>query len=454
MKKIFKNLAAFLVMIAIGVAIFMMMQKNKKPAEHTDGQLPAKPVEVLTVKRQPFKAHVTGYGNVQPAIVLRGKAEVSGKVSYVHPELKAGGSIPKGTVVLKIDPEDYEVSLKQTQADLASSKSQLDQLKQEEQSTRRSLELAKQNLRLGEKELERTRGIWEKRLISRSTLDAEEQKVIQLRQSVSDLQGQLNTYSSRKSSATAQLSRSTQQVRGQTTNLGRTEITMPFDARISSASAEKGEFVSTGTTVFEATSIDGVEISAEIPLPHMRTLFAAMQGQSIDISPSNLKAALGSLGLQATVRLVDEAIPKAIWEARVARFGESVDPTKRTLSVVVAVDKPYENIVLGERPPLLKGMFVSVELFAPESQALVIPRKALHQGRVYIVNKQQQLEIRDVEILTQQGNQAVIAAGLEEGEQVIINDLIPVIPGMPLAPMENGKLLVQAETASKKQETE
>lgn len=454
MKKIFKNLAAFLVMIAIGVAVFMIMQKNKQAVAHTDEHLPAKPVEVITVKRQPFKAHVKGYGNVQPAIVLRGKAEVSGKVSYVHPELKAGGSIPKGTVVLKIDPEDYEVSLKQTQADLASSKSQLDQLKQEEQSTRRSLELAKQNLRLGEKELERTRGIWEKRLIARSTLDAEEQKVIQLRQAVSDLQGQLNTYSSRKSSASAQLSRSTQQVKGQTTTLGRTEITMPFDARISSASAEKGEFVTTGTTVFEATSIDGVEISAEIPLPHMRTLFAAMQGKNIDISPSNLKASLAGLGLQAKVRLVDENIPKAVWDARVARFGESVDPTKRTLGVVVAVDKPYENVVLGERPPLLKGMFVSVELFAPESQAIVIPRKALHQERVYIVNEEQALEIRDVEIQALQSNQAVIAAGLEEGEQVIVNDLIPVIPGMPLAPMENGKLLVQAETSNKKQDAE
>lgn len=454
MKKIFKNLAAFLVMIAIGVAVFMMMQKNKKPVEHSEGELPAKPVEVLTVKREPFKAHVTGYGYVQPAIVLRGKAEVSGKVSYVNPELKAGGSIAKGEVVLKIDPEDYEVSLQQTKADLASSKSQIDQLKQEEQTTRRSLELAKQNLRLGEQELERTRDIWKKRLIARSTLDAEEQKVIQLRQQVSDLQGQLNTFSSRISSANAQLSRSNQQVKGQTTTLGRTEITMPFDARISSASAEKGEFVSVGTPVFEATSIDGVEISAEIPLPHMRTLLAAMQGQDLDISPSNLKAALAGLGIEAVVRLVDENIPTAMWKARVARFGESVDPIKRTLAVVVAVDKPYENVVVGERPPLLKGMFVSVALFAPASSALIIPRKALHQGRVYLVNKEQKLEIRDVDVMAQQGDQVVIAAGLEEGEQVIVNDLIPVIPGMPLAPMENGKRLVQAEKLGQKQEAQ
>ena len=52
---------------------------------------------------------ITAYGNVEPAITLNSMAEVSGKVSYVHPNLKAGETIPAGTPVVRIDAEDYAV---------------------------------------------------------------------------------------------------------------------------------------------------------------------------------------------------------------------------------------------------------------------------------------------------------------------------------------------------------
>lgn len=66
---------------------------------------------------------------------------------------------------------------------------------------------------------------------------------------------------------------------------------------------------------------------------------------------------------------------------------------------------------------------------------MVIPRKAIHHGRVYVASKDNRLQIKAVEIQQQQGDLVVIRNGLEEGEQVIINDLVPVIEGMPLAPV-------------------
>lgn len=431
-----KNLLIFLIMIAIGVGIAIYMMKSKDKVEHTDTAMQPRAVEVITLEKQPFSATATAYGYVEPAVVLRGKAEVSGKASYVHPELREGGSIPAGTVVVRIDPEDYKTNLQQTKADLAANQSQLAQIEQEEANTRRSLQLAQENLRLGQQELARVKSIWEKRLIARSVLDSEEQRVIQLRQTVSDLQGQLNTYQSRRDSANAQINRSQQQVKGQKTTLGRTEITIPFDARISSASVENNEFVATGNVLFEAINTDGVEIEAELPLMHMRALVSAMRGKAVDANPANTKALLESLGLKATVRLVNAPDSQATWEGRVARIAEAVDPTRRTLGIVIAVDKPYDNVVIGEKPPLLKGMYVAVELYAPETDALVIPRKALHQGHVYLMDDTQKLEVRPVRVQAQQGNQVIIAEGLQAGEQLIVNDLVPVIKGMPLKAIE------------------
>ena len=80
-------------------------------------------------------------------------------------------------------------------------------------------------------------------------------------------------------------------------------------------------------------------------------------------------------------------------------------------------------------------MFTAVELYAPQREAIVIPRKAIHHGRVYVVSEDKRLQIKAIEIQQQQGDLVVIQSGLHEGDQIIISDLVPVIEGMPLTPV-------------------
>ncbi|WP_051221568.1 efflux RND transporter periplasmic adaptor subunit [Neptunomonas japonica] len=443
MKALFQKPFMFFVMLLIGAALAAFMIKSKPTIEHSTTGMPAKAVDVITVRPIEISPHVTAYGTVEPAIALKTKAQVSGKISYLHPGLQSGGSILQGTLVAKIDPEDSQISLSQSEADLRANLSSLAQLNEEEKTTRRSLQYARQNLRVGEKELARIRDIWDKQLISRSTLDAEEQKVLQLRQSTTDLQGQLNTYASRKDSTKAQIERATQQVKGQTTTLGRTEIYMPFDARVGEVLIEEGEYVTVGTYLFESLAINRIEINAQLPVQKMRTLISSgmPQGEA-DTLGFDLSQIMEQLNFSAHVSLVG-ASSEAHWEAKLLRFSESVDPVRRTLGVVVAVDNPYQKVIPGKRPPLIKGMYTAVDLYAPAYQAIVIPRSALHEGRVYLSNTQQQLEIRSVNVLFNQDNLIIIESGLEAGEQIIINDLIPVIEGMPLQPI----LDIQRESA-------
>ena len=153
-------------------------------------------------------------------------------------------------------------------------------------------------------------------------------------------------------------------------------------------------------------------------------------------NPIVLQAALSSMKLEARVRLVGDASHLTIWDATLIRLSESVDPTRDTIGLVVVVNKPYEGIVPGKRPPLLKGMYTSVEFFSPAKPALVLPRRAVHQGRVYVATDENTLAIRSVNVLFTQGNLVVLSddedAGLKVGEKVIISDVVPVIEGLPL----------------------
>jgi multidrug efflux pump subunit AcrA (membrane-fusion protein) len=330
-------------------------------------------------------------------VLVLAKAEVAGKISYIHPLLKQGGNLAQGTVALRIEPTTYEFSLTQSQAVLAASQSALVQLEVEENTTRGSLDIAKKNLEVGKKELDRLLVVWEKKLISRSVVDAEEQKVLQLRQQVEDLQGKLTGFASRKAATQAQIRQSESQLAQSQDTLGRTEVRVPFDARIGEVLVEKGEFTGVGNVLFEASGIQAVEINAHL---------VGFEGDT------------------------------AKWKGELLRIGESIDPTRDTLGIVVAVNNPYEGVIPGKRPPLLKGMYTAVELYAPAREVIVLPRKAIHQGRVYIAKANNQLEIREVNILIRQGRLVILDGGVAEGEKVIITDVIPVINGLPLNPIE------------------
>lgn len=448
MKHLLSSRWALPALIILGLVLAIILVKSRKPLEHTNTQLESRPVAVLEIAPIPFRAQVTGYGRVEPAISLQSMAEVSGKISYIHPELKQGASLSAGTLVIKIDPEDYEVSLKQAQAELSASQFTLKQLEEEEKTVVNSLELAQENLSKGEKELQRMQQLLGKQLVSQSAVDQEEQRTLQLRQQVTELQGQLNTFSSRKSSEKARIERYQQQIRSQQTRLNRTEIRLPFDARIGSVNVEKDQFVNVGTTLFEALDIKGVEINTQLPIQHMRMLVSHMDNMPAPETPTPFSEnVMENLHLDARVRLVG-ADDYLSWDARVLRIGESIDPTRNTVSLVVAVDNPYEKMIPGKRPPLLKGMYTAVDITAPAQQAIVIPRPALHENRVYLVNAEQQLEIRPVKVRFKQGDLAVIDSGLNNGDKLIITDLYPVIEQMPVTPQPDSqaeqKLLDQA----------
>ena len=433
-----KRYFSLFIAIALALIIAIILVKFKPEMQHKATEMPSKAVEIITASNIPFRARVTAYGNVEPAITLNSTAEVSGKTSYVHPNLKAGETILANTVVVRIDAKDYAGTLKQTEADLSASRSSLKELGEEEKSTRRSLQLAKNNLSVGETEYARIRGGYEKAAISKSALDAEEQKVIQLQQQVEELQGKINGFGSRGEAIKAQIARAKQEVENKEIVLGRTEISLPFDARIGTVSVDKNEFVAVGSSLFEAVDLKGVEITAQLPIDSMQKLVSHLEG-TINNNGQLIRAGgriNDRLKLSAKVRLVN-GMPSAVWEARVLRISDSIDPTRQTLGMVVGVEDSYDKMIPGKRPPLIKGMYTSVDIFAPERSALVIPRKAVHQGRVYVADADNRLEIRSVDIQLMQGDLVVIRGGIEPGEKVIITDLIPVIEGMPLQIIAN-----------------
>ncbi len=441
MKKILKKLIVLPAILITAIVIVVILVKTKSPAEHEEKGYPQKAVEVITAKKIPFRANAMAFGHVEPAVLLKAKSEVSGKIVYIHPNLEKGASIDQGTIVLRIEPTTFEISLNQSTAALAGSQSALTQLQAEEKSTKSALLIAQKKLAVQKKELERMQQLIAKGTISQSTLDREDQAVLTQHQQIQDIQGKLSSFASRRAAINAQIKQSESLVNKSKDTLGRTEISMPFDARVGAVTVEEGEFVQAGGALFEASGVRAVEINARLPLNQFRRLVSGVfdlhDTPSMSLSSaSSLQSALAKMQLEARVRLVGNSSGSSIWDGQLIRLSESVDPIRDTLGLVIAVNDPYEGVIPGVRPPLLKGMYASVELFSPSRPALVLPRKAVHQGRVYVAEADDTLSIRSLDILFTQRNLVVVAetenAGINAGERVIISDVIPVMHGLPL----------------------
>ncbi len=140
------------------------------------------------------------------------------------------------------------------------------------------------------------------------------------------------------------------------------------------------------------------------------------------------------IGLSAKVRL-PLFNREAQWNGVFRRTGESMDISTGAITVYIEVSDPYKKVIPGVRPPLIPNMYTEVELTGKSKESRkVIPFSAIHDGELYIVDAQNRLVKKRVEVESIIGNMAVIAQGLEEKSMVVTTDLVPAIEGMLLVP--------------------
>ncbi|MBK8908339.1 MAG: efflux RND transporter periplasmic adaptor subunit [Rhodospirillales bacterium] len=423
--------------IVVGVAFLAIQLRGREVPEQGAAREIARPVRVIEARPTDFVPRAVGYGFAEPGSVWNGVAQVSGTISERHPDLEAGRLFDAGTVIFRIDPSDYKLRAAQIQASIQSVKAELAELDINEQNTRVSLDIERRMDELAKDDLARKRSLLQRGNVSESVVDEAEQAVLLARQKVQELENQLNVLPARRQVLEATVALNEARLGEARLNLQRTALAVPFDARIAEVRAEQNQYVSVGEVLAVADSIDVAEVAAQVPIEQM----AALVRGDVDLrqlSASEIGQVPKQFGLDARVHLRTGSVT-ASWNARVDRISPSLDPETRTVGVVVAVDEPYRQAVPGEKPPLIKNMYVQVDLTGPpRPDRIVIPRVALHGSPdaplVYIADGEDRLIVRPVIVGPVQGDEVVIRSGIAPGERVVVSDLIPAINGMLLAP--------------------
>jgi RND family efflux transporter MFP subunit len=387
-------------------------------------------VRVVPVEPAPLVPVARGWGNVRAADTWTAVSEVRGTVIWRHADLAEGRVVAAGEVILRIDPTDYQLAIAQAEADLAALRAEVAQIEAEDLNTRRVLALEEARLALTESDAARTRELVAQGTAPQARADEAERAVLAARRVTVELQNALALIAPRTERNAAQMARTQAALERAERDLAHTEITAPFDMRITSAPADLYQVVAIGQTLAAGEGLERAEILAQVPIPAFQRLLSgfSMDGTVIEA----MRASPAEVG----VAVVPVGNPGQVWQGRVSRIEPALDPRARTVQVVIEVADPFTGANPPERIPLVPNLQVEVTLTgAALADVVAVPETALHGGLVYLSDDRNRLELRPVEVAFRQAGQAVIASGLESGEWLILDDIAPAIPGLSLVPV-------------------
>jgi RND family efflux transporter MFP subunit len=383
MRKVLKAVL-FLAIVGAGYGIYLYMEASRAvPHRQTPGQKPTL-VEVAEAKPAAEPVMVSAMGTVMAAQTVTIIPEVSGRIVDQSPRLVPGGRFSKGQILVRIDPADYDLMLKQQQARVVQTR----------------MELARERGLKSVAERE-----WN--LIRDEVQPTEEGKKLALRE-IQLENAQAAVDAAQSTLDQARLMRE------------RTVIKAPFNAVVTEEFVDRGQVVSPASRIATLVATDMFWVQVSVPVDRLSWI--------------HIPGVNSQEGSPAEV--IQQAGPdlRVERQGRVIKLDSSLDPKGKMARLLVEVDDPLgtpgEN---GTVMPLLLGGFVNVRIRGPLVQdALAIPSQALReQNRVWVMSEKK-LQIRKVEVVWNREDTVFVRGSLRPGERIVTSRITTPIEGMLL----------------------
>jgi RND family efflux transporter MFP subunit len=340
---------------------------------------PPPKVDVATPIQRPVTRYVEATGNTAPIKSVDLVARVQGflqSIDYID-----GTFVKQGTQLFTIEPETYKLKLDQAQAAEAGAQASL---KQAEADFKRQVDLV------------------QRQAVSQATLD---------------------TSTSTRDNAQANLQQAQANTRLAELNYGYTKVSAPFDGIVSAHMVSIGELVGVASPTQLATIVAMDPIWVNFTVNEQDVLRIRAEAQRRGLTTGDLKQFPIEVGLQTETGYPHEG------------HLDYVAPTLNSSTGTLAV----RGLVPNDKRVLLPGYFVRVRVpFDQNKNALLVPDTALgsDQGGRYllVVNKDNVVEPRKVQIGAVDNGLRVIESGLKPDDRIVVAGLLRVIPGQKIDP--------------------
>ena len=380
--KVIQWTAPFFILI-LGLIIFWWFGSMKKAPSKKERLVMVPSIEVITAKPKKVILTVHSQGTVTARTAIDLVAEVSGKIIDVAPNFREGDTFEKGDLLVTLESVSYRSLLAQSKAAVANA----NLLFQQEKAQANQAEVDwKRN----------GKGLANPLVLRKP----------QLEKAQADL-----------ASALAQKELAAYQ-------LEKTKIRAPFSGRISEKLGDIGTFANAGNTVLAKLYEDSI---LEVTLPLSSKEFSELG------IPDNFAVRDPNKGL-AVVLKGTQGGSRQQWMGRLTRVSGMIDPQTRLFTVVVTVSRKDQDINTRFLKP---GDFVEATIQGKSVESVfVLPRFALFdEQKVRVVDKENQLNFRTVNLLKTTSEEIFVQSGLIEGELINVTPLDFALEGIKVAPV-------------------
>ncbi len=340
---------------------------------------PPPKVEVATPAQKSITRYLDATGNTAPIKTVDLVARVQGFLQTIN--YKDGSGVKEGTTLFTIEPETYRLKLEQAQAAEAGAQASL---KQAETDYKRQVDLV------------------QKQAVSQATLD---------------------TSTSNRDNAQANLQQAQASTKIAQVNYGYTNVAAPFDGIVTAHLVSVGELVgvSSPTQLASIVALDPIYVNFNVNEQDVLRVRAEARRRGITVD--ELRRLPVEIGLQT-----ETGYPH---KGTLDYISPQINQSTGTLAVRGILNNPDRL--------LLPGYFVRVRVpFEEKADALLVPAAALgsdQAGRyVLVVNAENVVEQRKVQIGPLEGDLRVIESGLKPDDKVVIAGLLRAIPGQKVDP--------------------
>jgi multidrug efflux system membrane fusion protein len=365
-----------LFILILPIAVFSGILGCGKDQNAGKQQMPAVPVTVGTVIQKDVPVVLKAVGTVEAYSTVTIRSQVDGVLTNVS--FKEGDEVHKGDLLFTIDPRPYQSLVAQAEANLAKDRAQAQH---------------------AQGEVQRYQDLVKKDFVTKEEFE----------------QIRTNAIASQASAEADQAA-----LQNAKLQLAYCSIHSPLDGRTGSLMVHAGNVVKVNDTeLVSIHQIHPINVSFTVPeksLPQIRQHMSAGH-------------------------IVVEAVPSA---------SGGQQPVSGTLDFINnTVDRQTGTIQLkanfqNDEGSLWPGQFVDVNLtLTTEKNAIVVPSQAVQTGQqgeyVFVVKSDLTVDLRPVEVASSGEKETVIAKGLSEGERVVTDGQLNLVPGARIEIKNSGE---------------
>lgn len=381
--------------IAIAGGLTALAIINSPPQTEQQEDIVKPPaVQVVTVKPERLRLDVRSQGRVMAQTEIDLITGVSGNIIKVSPVFVSGGFFKQGDLLVAIDPAEYDLRVAQAQAGVMEAQYQLIR---------------------EEAEAEQARDEWQH--LGQGEANPLSLRIPQLREKK------------------ARLAAEQEELKNAKLLRQRADIRAPFNGRVRNKTVGLGQYLSSGDVLGRIYNSDLAEV--RLPLSTHELAFIDLP----DISNRTQTAPGAAVKLTANYQGQAQT-----WLGHIVRSEGVIDQETGMVMVVAQIPDPFG---LGAKKPLPSGTkspaaILPVGLYVEASiegrwfdNLTVLSASALlRNNQVAVLDQDNRLRFRAVEVVRKEREQVIIKAGLNAGERVLASGLHHLIEGIEVIPTE------------------